>query len=302
MRALYLTILIVFAQLLNAQQFSLPSQLNRNMMYLNPSFTGLYETTVANLMHRSNWIGIDGNLSYQNFEVHSPLKKQSIALGLQARHEQIGASSTTEVFFNYAHRIRMGDARFALGVKGGFLSSSMDDISLENQGVSDPAFEAAKAQMTPNFGFGLSYYTSKYYVGLSIPFFLNAVSGTDGNTSIDFDINNFHYLLTAGGSFPVGDNLDLEPVGAFVYSMLLKPTYTIILNAKYNNLFLAGAGYRAQEAIILNAGIQVNNQLSFMYSYDYNIGDVSTFSRGSHEIGLLLHWGFKVNTINPRDF
>ncbi len=304
MRTFTPTILLLFLSLsLQAQQFSLPSQLNRNLVYLNPSFTGIYETTVANLMHRSVWLnGIDGSPNYQNFEFHSPLKKQSVALGLQARHEQAGATSNTEVFFNYAHRITMGSAKLALGVKGGFHSSSMAAVSLEQGGVVDPAFEASKSQMIPNFGFGASYYTKNYYVGLSIPYFLSSISGSDGNVSIDFNMNNFQYLLTAGGSFSINSVLDIEPVGAFVYSMLLQPTYSVIVNAKYNNMILAGVGYRAQEALILNVGYQFNNQLSFMYSYDYNIGDVSSFSSGSHEIGLLLYWGFEVNTISPRDF
>lgn len=304
MKTLTATILLFFILLsVQAQQFSLPSQLNRNLVYMNPSFTGIYETTVANLMHRSVWMGgIDGSPSFQNFEFHTPLKNQSIALGLQARVEQAGASSNTEVFFNYGHRITMGNAKLALGVKGGFHSASLGKIKYEDDVPFDMAFEAAKSQLMPNFGFGVSYFTKKYYVGLSVPYFLSSIAGSDGNSSIDFDINNFDYLLTAGGSFSVSPIIDIEPVGALVYSMTLPITYSFIVNAKISNMILAGAGYRANEAIILNLGYQVNNQLSFMYSYDYNIGEIGSYSNGSHEIGLLLHWGFKVNTVSPRDF
>lgn len=301
MRVLFLTISLFIGLLCNGQQFALSSQLNRNLLYLNPSFTGIYETPVTNLMHRSNWIGAN-SWSFQNFEAHMPLRYQPIAIGAQVKHEQIGATSITEAFLYYGHRIEMGDARLAFGMKLGGGNSSMGEVSLSDPDRIDMAFEAAKGPILPNFGFGVSFYSKDYYVGLSIPYFLSSVSGTDGNSSINFDYNEFSYILTAGGSFKINNNFSLEPIGAFVYSMIMEPTYSVILNTKIYNAAILGAGYRANEAMIFNAGYQMNNQLSILYSYDYNIGNVSTFSSGSHELGILLYWGFKVNAVSPRDF
>lgn len=301
MRHLFLIILILTTFTLSGQEFQTSSQLNRNMVYFNPAFTGIYETTVANIMHKTHWLGSINSYNFQNFELHSPLKSQSVALGLQVRNEQIGATSNTEVFFNYSHRIKMNTGKLALALKGGVVNSGMGDISLRS-GEPDQAFLASQSQIMPNFGFGAAYYTKKYFVGISVPYFLESVSGTDGNTSISFNINSFQYIASAGGSIPLGSSIDFEPTGAFIYSQLNAITYSVSLNAKINDMFVGGFGYRANEAIIFNAGYYINNQLSFMYSYDLNIGDVGSYSSGSHEIGLLLHWGFKVNTVNPRDF
>lgn len=301
MRTLTLIILFLTSIALKGQEFQTSSQLNRNMVYLNPAYTGIHETTVANLMHKTHWLGTINSYNFQNFEVHSPLKSQSVAFGLQVRNEQIGATTTSEVFFNYSHRIRMNTGKLALALKGGIVNSGTGELSLKS-GEPDQAFLASQSHIMPNFGFGVAYYTDKYYAGVSVPYFLESVSGSDGNASISFNINSFQYIASVGGSFPVGSSIDFEPAGAFVYSQLNPITYSVIFNAKFNDMIVGGVGYRANEAIIFNAGYYLNNQLSVMYSYDLNMGDVGTYSSGSHEIGLLLHWGFKVNTLNPRDF
>ncbi len=291
---------LVVAIALKAQSVNQPSQFYRNMIYINPSYVGVKGTAVASLMHRTNWVGFNGAVSYQNFEVHSPLKKKSVAIGVQARHEKVGATNSTELFFNYGHRIRMGDANMALGVKGGMQSKSVEEISLRAD--ADPAFEENKSELRPNFGFGASYYSRNYFVGVAIPELLSYLSGSDGNSDMEFDMQEFSYILSAGGKVALNEGFVFEPAGMLVYSPLLKPSYTFVLNSTYKNMFTGGVGYRANEAILFNAGYQLNSQMSIMYSYDYNIGLIGAYSKGSHEVGLLLYLGYEVKAGNPRDF
>ncbi len=299
MRCYLILILSFICLLTEAQQFSLPSQVQRNYLYVNPAFAGIYNVTVASLMNRSKKIGLDGVLSYQNFEFQAPLKKQSVALGFQARHEKIGASNNNEFFLDYCHRIKMGNSRLCFGIKAGVISKSLDEITLFD--ADDPAFASTSA-MIPNFGVGISVYHKKYFAGISIPYLLGAVYGSDGNTKINHDVNKYNFIATAGGKIQINNDITLEPNGTFVYSALLKPQFSLIANMNLKNRYVAGIGYRSSEAICVDAGFYFNRQFSIMCSYDFNIGKSEPYSKGSYEFGLLYYFGYQVNAVNPRDF
>jgi type IX secretion system PorP/SprF family membrane protein len=294
-------ILLFFVSVLQAQQYSLPSQIDRNLLYVNPSYAGYYEATVASLMHRSQWVNMPGALTFQNFELHAPLKKQSVALGFQARHESIGLKNNTEVFFTYAHRIQLQKSTIAFGIKAGGQNINYGLADLQDDIEVDVAF-LSNSSFLPNAGFGISYYSSKYFIGIAVPYFFGAVSSPEGTLQTDFNIDRLAYVFSAGGSIPVSESISLEPVGAVLYSTILEPQVTAILNAKWSETILLGGGYRLNEGIIINAAYFINQQFSAGYSYDYNIGNIGAYSNGSHELGLLYYFGYKVNTVSPRDF
>lgn len=280
-------------------QISLPSQLNRNKVYLNPAFTGSYETAVLSLMHRSSWVGFGGSKGpgrmFQNAEFHAPLKKQSIALGGLVRHIKEGGINTNEAFFNYCHRIELAQNNWlTLGFKLGAQFTSLDQNLKLQDAVDDPAFSAFENKTIPNAGFGIAYYNRQYFMGISIPYLLNSEMNTD--------FSNYSFILSGGGNIEINSDIDLMPVGAFVYNMSLPLTYQAEFNLAYQNKFFGGLGYRAGDAILITLGYSINRQISFNYSYDLSIGNVRTYAKGSHEIGFLYYLGYKINTISPIDF
>lgn len=295
-------ILVLFSTVLNAQQYSLPSQPDRNLLLVNPAYAGSLEATVASLMYRNQWAGWEGGGTpvYQNFELHAPLKKQSMALGFQARNESIGLRNNTEFFFTYAHRIKMEESTLAFALKAGVQNRAWNNPSIDNDNI-DAAF-LSNSSFIPNVGFGVAYYNPKYFVGLSVPYFFGVTSNSDGSNQLNFNTSDLAYVISGGGTIAVNDVITLEPVGTFFFHSTLKSQLTAILNAKWNDMVSAGIGYRMNEGIIFNAAYFVNKQFSVGYSYDYNIGELSNATSGSHELGILYYFGYKVNTISPRDF
>jgi type IX secretion system PorP/SprF family membrane protein len=296
-----LTIILSFVVVALNAQYSLPTQIDRNLLYVNPAYAGSLEATVASVMHRSQWVNVPGGITFQNFELHAPLKKQSIAMGFQVRHESIGLQNKTEVFINYAHRIKLDKSTLAFSLKAGGQSLSYQEPNFGEVENWDPAL-AGTSSFLPNLGFGLAYYSPNYNFGVSIPYFFGSVSTSDGSSQIDFDMSRLAYILSAGGSISVNESLKIQPIGAVYYSTTLKPQVTGIVNLKYMDSFLLGAGYRLHEGIIVNVGYFLSEQFSVEYSYDINIGDIAPYSNGTHELGLLYYFGYKVNTVNPRDF
>ena len=58
------------------------------------------------------------------------------------------------------------------------------------------------------------------------------------------------------------------------------------VTAYFNQKFWLGASYRSKESIILLAGIILRERIFMGYSFDYNIGEHSQFTYGSHEVFL----------------
>lgn len=297
-----ISILVLLSTVLNAQQYSLPSQLDRNLLLVNPAYAGFFEATVASVMYRDQWVNWEGEgaPTFQNFELHAPLKKQSMALGFQARNESTGLKNNTEFFFTYAHRIKMEESTLAFALKAGMQNRSDGESSL-NDDEFDDAF-ASSSSFIPNVGFGVAYYNPKYFVGMSVPYFFSSTSNSDGSSQLNFESQDLAFVFSGGGSIDVNEVITLEPVASFYFPLALKPQLTAVLNAKWNEMVVAGIGYRMNEGIIFNAGYHLNKQFSFVMSYDYNVGNVKGLTNGSIEIGALYYFGYKVNTISPRDF
>jgi cell division septation protein DedD len=61
--------------------------------------------------------------------------------------------------------------------------------------------------------------------------------------------------------------------------------------AKWNDFIWAGLGYRQQFGIIALAGVEIADQFTIGYSFDYATGAISNYSSGSHEVLLSYRFG-----------
>ena len=288
---------------LNGQDFKpvSTSQITRNLVYINPAYTGFFETTVFSVLHRSSWIGFGGKgvagQMLQNAEFHNPLKNQSIALGGLFRHEVRGGQIKNEAFLNYSHRIILGNQdRLTFGFKLGASFVSLDqEIELVDDFTMDPAFAGFENKIVPNAGFGVAYYGSNFFGGLSIPYLLN--------NDLEPEISEYTFLFSGGANIKLNNDLVFMPNAVVGYSNPSIYNYIAVLNLKYKDMLLAGAGYR-NDGIIFNIGYSLNHQFSINYSYELNIGPIRTIakSKGSHELSLLYYFGYKVNSVSPIDF
>lgn len=278
------------------------SQWQRNLLAINPSYAGFNEYLVVSALHRSQWVGMEGAPTLQNLEVHSALKNDEIALGATLYHEKIGSGNYTDVFLNYAYRINLSTAKLAFGLKLGFTSAKRDIIKLRDN-ENDPAFDMENSSwLLPNFGVGLSYYNEKLFAGFSIPEFLGRKSNSNGKTQIEHNFKNYIYRISGGYNYQLNNDFIIQPVLLIDYSIPTGFQLNINVNGTYKRSFLGGLGFRSGEAIIIQFGYKINNQFSGLYSYDFNIGEIRGYSNGSHEIGLVYHFGYQVIASDPRDF
>ena len=277
------------------------SQFDLLPLQYNPGSTGNKDALAVGFKFRKHWTGIEGSPSSQMFCAHAPLKNPKVALGLVLENENVGATNYTGVFLNYAYRIPLLNGNLSFGLKGGITAGSQSSVTLRDG--SDPAFNANSSKFfVPNFGFGTYYYSKTFWAGFSIPRFFGFESTASGSYKMTHDISRYEYFIAGGGRLSLTSAIAIEPSALAVLSTVLKPVVTINCVGVFKETFKGGVGFRTNDAVIINLGYNLNRQLAIVYCYDINIGKLSKYTSGSHEINLQYKFGYTVNTSSPRHF
>lgn len=265
------------------------SQYFANYLYHNPAFAGRNFQTDAALIHRQQWVGLDGAPKSTLVGVDTRLPKYNLGFGVNFIHDEIGNFSTSGIRLAISSEKRLGLNSLRVGIAPAFYSQSLNagfsaidgvdgDPSLDNGRTNSSSFDA-------NLGF--SYHTPDYFVGLSV---LNLFGSRLDNIK---SLNRRTALILLGYEFKnLGvKNLTLQP------NMLIKTDLQNLsgFTAEINSLFtfkesvIFGLGYRTFDALFPVLGYQWFNALGkfrVSYSYDYTTSAINSVSRGSHEISL----------------
>jgi type IX secretion system PorP/SprF family membrane protein len=283
----------------NAQYDAMFTQYMNNEMFINPAYAGSKEALAITALHRQQWVGVAGRPITTTLTVHAPLMAGKMGIGLSLMNEEIGVSSRNMIYVSYAYRIRTGDKGFlSFGLMGGIHLQSENLASVGTTEGGDPNFSANTGTIiTPNFGFGINYYTDKFYAGIAIPRLIDdhLTVGKNGDVIKATGIKpaSFHYFLTVGRIFTVTDNFKLKP-SLMVKAVLNAPMqFDINLSSLIKEHLWLGLSYRTGADISALVGVQISPRFLISYSYDYPLNDIRTITSGSHEIVLGLLFGYK---------
>jgi type IX secretion system PorP/SprF family membrane protein len=287
-----------------AQQEAMFTQYMFNGLAINPAYAGSHESLSATLLFRDQWTGLPGAPSTQTFSVHSPIRNEKIALGLQFIHDKIAIFNQYGVNGSYAYRIFTDKGTLSLGLQFGITSYNADLSSLTPPDPSDPVFQGDVNKVMPNFGAGIYYYTDRFYIGLSAPQLVtNSLS--EDVIEIDGDARqDRHYFLTVGHMFELSHNVKLKP------NILIKAVegapiqMDLNLNALFSDVLWLGVSWRSLSDFDALLALQLTDQLLLGYSYDFaHTTDLSRINSGSHELMLNYRFRYAKNkVITPRYF
>jgi type IX secretion system PorP/SprF family membrane protein len=273
-----------------AQQDPLFTQYIYNKLAFNPGYAGSGGQFSMDLLSRFQWTGIQGAPRTISFTAHTPLRNQHIGLGFYTYRDELGPSVDYGAMAAFSYRIIFPTTKLCFGIQAGF---KYMDINWGILNPKDPGDLLLSNQVTnravPDVDFGIYYYGSRFYVGLSAKHLLQnqiVVSSTapDDKTSYTTLLRNFYGM--AGGAVPLSDNL------VFMPSVLIKYIQNAPLQADFNTCFLfnkiltLGASYRTGNAIGLIIEVTVAKGLSIGYSYDIWFNTLKNYNAGSHEIRI----------------
>ncbi|MEH6514272.1 MAG: type IX secretion system membrane protein PorP/SprF [Maribacter arcticus] len=287
-----------------SQQDAQYTQYMYNTVSVNPGYAGSRGHISIAALHRSQWVGLDGAPKTQTFNVHSPIGYRGLGLGLAIVNDEIGPTSETNIDIDFSYTIWTStEGRLSFGLKA---SANLLDIKFSelNQYSTDPTLQQdIDNRLSPNIGAGVYYHTNKFYLGLSVPRFLETSHFQETNLSTAKEQMNL-YLIT-GYVWDLNEFVKFKPT--ILTKVVLGAPVQLDVSANFmlNDKFIIGAGYRWDAAISGMAGFNVSNKFLIGIAYDKETTELgnAAFNDGSFEV--IFRYDFistKNNLKSPRFF
>jgi type IX secretion system PorP/SprF family membrane protein len=285
-----------------AQQDALFSQYMFNPFAINPAYAGSRNSISAVVLHRSQWIGIEGAPLTQTFSIHTPAGDRGMAYGINLMHDQIGPVRNFWGAFTGAYHVRMKNAKLSFALRAGVFNSTLNRSLLTFENPSDQFNATGKAgSMVPSFDFGAYYYRDKFYAGLALNH-LTKHNFSFSDYPVDSDLFlHRHYMAMVGTVFRVKPNLLLKPSLMFRYAEGSMPSLDVNISALIKQFWWIGASFRNMNSLVFVTEFNITDYLRAGYSYDLTLNKLRKYNSGSHEIfiGLDFTTGTSKN-ISPR--
>lgn len=276
--------LFMITYVASGQQDPLYSQYINNPFVLNPAYAGLTNNLNTAISYRQQWTGLEGNPTTINANGHISLLANTMGAGLMVVSDNIGSTSTNEVYGSYSYRIRVtGDKVLSFGLQGGFINTKTDDAKLVKQHPDDPLFAGGNSIIKPGIGAGIILTDHKFFVGLSVPRLLN-VKASIG----EFDpvLYTRHLYLMGSYIFFINERLRFKP------SVLAKAVSGSPVSLDVNAALILFENYTAgiltrdfsTYGLFLQA--LIGNSLRLGYTFEVPTGNSVGTSFTTHEIML----------------
>lgn len=299
----YLLLLLTLLPLLAAaQQEPQYTQYMYNTLTVNPGYTGSTGNLDAVLLHRTQWVGIDGAPRTQAFTVHTPVSDR-VGIGLSGINERIGPADDVYADANFSYTIPFGyESKLAFGLKAGARMMSIDWSRGRYYDEGDPLLNSnINNQVRTSLGAGVYYYTDNWYAGFSVPNFIRSDYYDDIQESTIS--GRLHYYIIGGYVFNITDNLKFKP--AVLGKIVSGAPVTVDASANFllQERVTLGASYRWDDSVSALAGFQITENIFVGYSYDYSVTELNKYNDGSHEVILrfqLMPKGTRIKS--PRFF
>lgn len=283
------------------------SQYLHNGLMINPAYAGCRDALTATVSYRMQWMGVADAPRLQTISLHTPMKNDKVALGLNARFMQYGITKSSSIYAIYAYHIRLRNGKLSFGLKAGVDMSNTNYTGLLGIARPDPVFpDDNNSFVFPNAGAGIYYYDKRLFAGVSVPSFLFYKSIGGGKTQAYHSFDEYDIIFSGGGLITFSPGFKFKPSALLDLSMHdTKKINQLDLNGNFiiSDLVWIGASWRTTEQVIVGH-LQVNlgQQLMLGFSYDYPAGRMSTYSKGSSEIVLRYEFGSRISASNPRYF
>lgn len=301
--------LIILGLLLNcffaiAQQEAQYTQYMYNTANINPAYAGSRGSLSALIMHRTQWVGLEGAPVTNVATISSPLGiSQRFGLGVSFVNDKLGPSDNNVISVDLSYYVPTSENfKLAFGVKG---TADMFNVDFNKVKLFNPNDnlnrENIDNRFSANVGAGLYWYSDKTYLGVSVPYILE-------NHYYDNDIQyvaseRMHFHILAGHVFDLSKELKFKP------SVLSKVVQGAPLQVDLSANFLffdkltLGAAYRWSAAVSAMAGFQLSDSWMIGYAYDKETTRLGNFNSGSHEIFLRYELFRKFDkVVSPRFF
>ncbi len=284
------------------------SQYIHNGLMINPAYAGSREALSASLSYRMQWIGIENAPQLFSFSLHTPMKNDRVAIGLNVKYMNYGITNSSSFYAMYAYHIRLGMGKLSFGLQVGADISNTDYNGLQGIDMTDPVLPAngKLSYVFPNAGAGIYYFSRRVFAGVAVPSFLFYKSTGSGKTQAFHSFSEYDLLFSAGGLITFSPGFRFKP--SVLMDLSLRDDRIINqldLNGNFiiaDMLWIGGSWRTSEQVAVAHLQVEIGQQLMLGFSYDYPVGRMNSYSKGSSEVVLRYEFGSKVSASNPRYF
>src|SRR5690625_281524 len=291
-----------------AQQDPQYTQYMYNTQVINPAYSGNREMLSFGLLYRTQWVGIEGAPKTASFAVNSPIGKlENMGLGFSAIHDEIGPATQTDIAVDYSYSIPLSyNTKLSFGLKAGFDVLNVDFTKLNLYDPTEPIFQDnIDNRWQPKIGTGVYLNSDRWYLGLSIPNFLETKHFDRGNNS-NFQstaVQRMHFYFIGGYVFDLSHAVKFKPATMLKAVKGAPLQWDVSANFLFHHKLTLGAAWRWDAALSAMAGFQVSPGIFIGVGYDYQLTDLETYSDGSYEVILRFDVFDKIEKVlTPRFF
>lgn len=301
-------ILLLFLFLLSAfcatyaQQDAQYTQYMYNTININPAYAGSRGVLSIFALHRDQWVGLDGAPKTNSFSVNTPINNSNVGLGVSLVNDKIGPTTENQFSVDLSYTVPTSETwKLSFGIKGTADIFNLDVAKLNPADQGDPQFQNLDNDFSPNVGAGIYWHSSRAYIGLSVPNFIQTNRYDDNDVAIYKD--KINYYLIGGYVFDFSQEVKFKPAAL----MKMVEGAPLQLDVSANFLFFEkltlGAAYRWDAAVSAMAGFQITEGLYVGYGYDSETTQLRHYNSGSHEIFLRYEFfASKSRITTPRFF
>ena len=305
-------VLVLFGMLLSgvhAQQDAQYTQYMYNTMSVNPAYAGSRDVLSGILLHRSQWVGLEGAPRTQTISLHSPLgASNKVGLGVSIINDHIGPTQETYFDIDFSYNINTSDVgQLFFGLKAGGHLLDVDYTKLNNYNPSDPLLQSnIENKFSPNVGLGLYYrHDDRWYLGLSAPNLLETEHfGNNDNQQASVARERINLYFIGGYVFDLTSTVKFKP--AFLLKAVSGAPLAadVTANFLFNEKFTLGAAYRWDAAFSGLLGYQLSDQIMLGFAYDRETTELgkTQFNNGSFEVFLRFELSQLEKILSPRFF
>jgi len=282
----------------------LTSQYVLNPLVLNPAAAGNRGVLNVAAFYRKQWVGVKGSPETMTLIADAPFQDDRMGLGLIVLSDKIGITKETHIKADYSYKVAVGKGTLSFGLGAGIaITNTAWSKSIVLDPEDDLILTDDKGFVVPAFSFGTYYSDKRYFAGFSIPKLLGYKFDADKKKYvINNNMSEYYYLFNTGYLFDLSPGLKFLPSALIAFSPGDKILYDVNANFRVMDRFWFGASYRSNRSIIGMFQVQLNDQIRFAYTYDYDFAKLRTFSSGSHEVMLRYEFRYNVQAISPLNF
>ena len=97
-----------------------------------------------------------------------------------------------------------------------------------------------------------------------------------------------HYYITGGYKYKLNTDFVIEPSACIKYAKPAPLQFDLGVRAIYHDKIWLGGVYRYLDAVSALVGYKLQENITFVYSYDFTTSNIRRYSSGTHELMIAI--------------